>query len=72
MAREFVTTIFDRQNGEEAQRFRTLETLEDIRELLFLMLHAQVAFPDTAGNLEPVKRRLERFVERRTAEVGDD
>ena len=41
------------------------QVLADIRELLSLMLHAQVSGPDSSGNLEPVKRRLAAFVEER-------
>ena len=50
---------------------RTVEALEDIRELLYMMLHVQLSGPDAAGNLEPVKRRLSWFAERRTLEVEE-
>jgi hypothetical protein len=36
--------------------------LEDIRELLFLMLHVLIAKPDTAGNQTQVRERLGRFI----------
>lgn len=53
---------------QRGQQDDELVMLKDIRELLFLMLHVQLAGPDPSGNLEPVKRRLERFIEQRMEE----
>lgn len=36
--------------------------LDDIRELLFLMLHVMVATPDPEGELTAVRRRLAQFI----------
>jgi hypothetical protein len=59
-----------------AARFKPYETgthspvgevtvLKDVRELLFLILHVLIAAPDPGGELTPVRKRVERFIEER-------
>lgn len=52
--------------GQEADA----QVQQDIRELLFLMLHVQLAYPDADGNQTQVRKRLDSFIERRM--VDDD
>lgn len=52
--------------GEEAR------VQEDIRELLFILVHVFTARPDPEGNQTRVRERLQRFIDERMVDPDEE